>query len=246
MEVCQLYDLIAELNEAKTQDELEVISLKFCQLVNTPFYLIGIISQNSLYTPSMNILTNYPDKWMSLYLAQNKQRTDPIVSYMMSKNSPIVWQYLLSLDQFKTAEQQLLMEQAKQYGLENGLSIPIHSMSGEVAVFSLAIDIGDESGTNILNEALPYAHTFAMHLFEQYMAILSKESLTETKLTERELECLFWACEGKTSWEISKILEITERTVGFHLNNSTTKLGATNRQHAVAMAMKKGLIRPNI
>jgi DNA-binding CsgD family transcriptional regulator len=36
-------------------------------------------------------------------------------------------------------------------------------------------------------------------------------------LSNREIEVLKWAALGKTSWEMSMILEISERTVNFHL-----------------------------
>ena len=62
------------------------------------------------------------------------------------------------------------------------------------------------------------------------------------RITEREIECLQWASIGKTAWEISVILSISERTVGFHLANAAVKLQANNRTHAVSTALKKGLI----
>ncbi len=61
-------------------------------------------------------------------------------------------------------------------------------------------------------------------------------------LTERETEILTWLKEGKTSWDISKILSISERTVKFHVNNTLTKLNAVNRTHAVAKAILSKLI----
>jgi LuxR family transcriptional activator of bioluminescence operon len=248
MEVITLYSLISELEASETQEDLKSVCLKFCQLVNIPFYLMGVISHNSLYAPNINILTNYSEQWMKNYLKQNKKKTDPVVAYMISKNAPVRWDQLITLDEFKTSEQQLLMQQASEHGLVNGLSVPVHSVSGYIGVLSLAIDIEGNDGCKLLEEALPYAHIFAMHLFEQYLTILAKEYLieTEVKLTAREEECLFWACEGKTSWEMSQILNIKERTVEFHLNNSVKKLGATNRQHAVAIATKKGVIQPNM
>ena len=56
-------------------------------------------------------------------------------------------------------------------------------------------------------------------------------------LTPRELECLQWAAEGKTSWEIGRLLRISERTAIFHLNNASRKLGVCSRQAAVARAV---------
>jgi len=66
----------------------------------------------------------------------------------------------------------------------------------------------------------------------------------EIKLTEREKECLFWAAEGKTAWETSQILNVSERTINFHLTNTTKKLSVFNRPQAVAKAVFVGIISP--
>ncbi len=64
------------------------------------------------------------------------------------------------------------------------------------------------------------------------------------ELTEREKECLLWASEGKTGGEIADILNISERTVTFHLQNAGQKMGTCNRQHAISRALTLGLIAP--
>ena len=51
-----------------------------------------------------------------------------------------------------------------------------------------------------------------------------------------------WAKEGKSNWEIGKILSISERTVKFHMGNICQKLQVSNRSHAVAKAVRGGLI----
>ena len=73
---------------------------------------------------------------------------------------------------------------------------------------------------------------------------VKKQGISEKipRITEREIQCLQWASIGKTAWEISVILSISERTVGFHLANAAVKLQANNRTHAVITALKKGLI----
>lgn len=61
-------------------------------------------------------------------------------------------------------------------------------------------------------------------------------------LTGQERRCLQWCKEGKTNWEISEILSISEKTVEFHLANAMRKLGAPNRITAVVAGIKLGLI----
>ncbi len=55
-------------------------------------------------------------------------------------------------------------------------------------------------------------------------------------LSTREKEVLGWLRMGKTSWDISVILRISERTVNYHVNNIMRKLGVVNRMQAVSMA----------
>jgi LuxR family transcriptional regulator, quorum-sensing system regulator CviR len=61
-------------------------------------------------------------------------------------------------------------------------------------------------------------------------------------LSWSELEILKWLKEGKSSWEISIILNRSERSVNFHINNLLNKLNAANRAHAVAIGLAKKII----
>ena len=61
-------------------------------------------------------------------------------------------------------------------------------------------------------------------------------------LSMREKEVLKWLKMGKSSWDISIILDISERTVNFHITNIMNKLDAMTRTQAVAISIEKGLI----
>lgn len=61
-------------------------------------------------------------------------------------------------------------------------------------------------------------------------------------LSLRELTVLHWMKEGKTNWEIAKIVGLSERTVRFHVGNIFNKLDVTSRTQAVACALGDGLI----
>jgi len=62
-------------------------------------------------------------------------------------------------------------------------------------------------------------------------------------LSEREREVLKWAADGKTAWETSVILGISERTAVQHLQNATRRLGCVNKRQAAAKALLLGVIR---
>jgi DNA-binding CsgD family transcriptional regulator len=61
-------------------------------------------------------------------------------------------------------------------------------------------------------------------------------------VSARELDCLRWVAAGKSAWEASIILGISERTVRFHLNSAREKLDCTTTTQAVAKAVAQQLI----
>lgn len=61
-------------------------------------------------------------------------------------------------------------------------------------------------------------------------------------LTSREIEVLTWVARGKSAWEIGEILNITKRTVDEHAQTAVRKIGAVNRAHAVALAVRDRII----
>lgn len=246
MDVGALFGIIDKLQDVRCKQEFESLCEQFCELVDLDYYLFGVIEQESLYSPVIHYFSNYPTEWLELYFSENSQRVDPVVSYILTQQAPIRWDILVQREAFQEPKQQALMQAAKNYGLCNGFSIPLKSATGDIVVFSMAIG-DDELQIEKLNAAIPFAHTLGAHLVECYLALkIQANECCESSLTRREIDCLFWASEGKTAWEISKIINITERTVLFHLNNCTKKLEASNRQHAVALAIKRGLLKPNL
>jgi DNA-binding CsgD family transcriptional regulator len=63
----------------------------------------------------------------------------------------------------------------------------------------------------------------------------------KTLFTQREREVLEWLNRGKTSWDISVILNISERTVNYHVGNIMRKFGVSSRLLAVSESRKYGL-----
>lgn len=63
-------------------------------------------------------------------------------------------------------------------------------------------------------------------------------------LNDRELECLTWSARGKTSPEIATILNLSKRTVNFHIENACRKLNVSTRTEAVVKATSGHLIDP--
>lgn len=71
-------------------------------------------------------------------------------------------------------------------------------------------------------------------LTEHLMGLSAPLPPDPVRLTRRERDCMAFVAEGKSDWEISVILRISEATARFHVDNARAKLGAVNRAQAVA------------
>jgi DNA-binding NarL/FixJ family response regulator len=66
--------------------------------------------------------------------------------------------------------------------------------------------------------------------------------MSETALTEREVEVLGLIADGKSNKRIAYDLSINEETVKTHVKNILSKLHASDRTHAVTLALRRGII----
>lgn len=74
------------------------------------------------------------------------------------------------------------------------------------------------------------------------LGALSAPPRAPARLSAREREVLQHLAQGLATKQIARSLGITERTVKFHVSSIFTKLGATNRAQAVALAAQQGLL----
>jgi DNA-binding NarL/FixJ family response regulator len=72
--------------------------------------------------------------------------------------------------------------------------------------------------------------------------VLSPRGLTFAGLTEREIEVLRLLAEGLDTAEVGRRLFYSERTVKNIIHDVTSRLELRNRTHAVAYAIREGLI----
>jgi DNA-binding NarL/FixJ family response regulator len=69
------------------------------------------------------------------------------------------------------------------------------------------------------------------------------EHLSDDELSPREIEVLMHVSGGNRNRDIADLLHISEETVKFHMKNVMNKLGARDRTQAIAIAVRRGIIR---
>jgi DNA-binding CsgD family transcriptional regulator len=62
------------------------------------------------------------------------------------------------------------------------------------------------------------------------------------RVTPRESQVLRWIAVGKTDWEIGQILDISAKTVNYHVEKAKRKFGVATRIQAVMAALRLGML----
>src|SRR2546421_3768844 len=80
------------------------------------------------------------------------------------------------------------------------------------------------------------------HVGALQRTVLSPRGLTLAGLSEREISVLRLLAEGLDTTEVGSELFCSDRTIKYIVHDITSKLNLRNRTHAVAYAMRRGLI----
>jgi DNA-binding NarL/FixJ family response regulator len=94
---------------------------------------------------------------------------------------------------------------------------------------------------NDLLAVIRSVHVGGRHIPPEVAARLA-EHLGDENLTARELEILRLIRDGHRNKQIAGELAISENTVNFHIKNLVGKLQANDRTHAVAIALRRGIL----
>ena len=114
---------------------------------------------------------------------------------------------------------------------------------------SVVPDTSPQLATRYLHEYRDLLHFISLYYHNHAGRMLIEKHLGKTKrraaLTRREKECLQWAAAGKSTWETSMILGLSEAGIIFHIENAKKKLDVCKRTQAVVTAIMMGLIEPS-
>ena len=132
-------------------------------------------------------------------------------------------------------------DHARALGITGGLCVPVAGPGSVTGDLTLATRHATSEG--LLNERRGSALLFSRYLYLACLPFIeSMRSSCAPRLSAREIECLSWAARGKTAWETSRLLDVSEHTVVYHMRNAQAKLGAANRQHAISRSIELGIL----
>jgi DNA-binding CsgD family transcriptional regulator len=187
------------------------------------------------------VLSAYPTAWLKRVIENGLFGVDPVVAHCRDHVTPLVWHASGPLAE-RNRRCPSFFQDAADFGLKTGISTPVHGLGCQWGLLSVAgSDDKVDRKTQLTQIAgVQLLATFTHEVGHRFAA--AAQTGGNVHLTARELECLRWAAEGKTGWEIGRLLGISERTVVFHVENAARKLGVFGRRQAVARAIALQLI----
>lgn len=197
------------------------------------FAVSGLDLDGYRFGSGHSIDTDVPPAFLDAYYGDDLLKSDPFVMASMSAAKVIVEEEVYA----ETPPPQRLQYLARTFGVLNRTLFPIRR--GDVVfgavTFSRATPFSREE-IEFLGEVAETTHRV---LTRQIMDKFSAQTL---KLIEGEITCLKLASLGKTTDEIAGASGYTPDTVNSYMKTAIRKLNAENRVHAIAEAIRRGLI----
>lgn len=229
-----ILELIDQSILVQDEEEMKGLIDRLKTIVPFDFALCALGDAGSDGSRKYRILNvSYPIDWLEQYTRNNFLKIDPIVREDCLSSGLQFWH-----DTFKKYEDAAsFTSAAEDFGLKAGYSYGLKTGSQKRSLFSFSSPVMKRSfhTETILKHIVP-------HLHQALLRIVPDVGGGRVELSLREKEVLEWAKNGKSNWEISVILSISEDTVKFHVKNILRKMDVANRTQAVAAALHIGLI----
>ncbi len=186
-------------------------------------------------------LHNYPARWADYYDGNALGVSDPVHRASHVTGAGFAWSKLASMIPL-TSEDRRMLRLGRIEGIGDGFTVPAHVPGEARGSCSFASD-ADRTMPEAILPLAQYAGTFA---FEGARRLWSARGHMTgpppPMLTDRQRDCLLWAARGKSDWEISRILGVSQETVIRHLKDARERYGVQKRTLLAVRALFDGTL----
>lgn len=233
-----LQEVVGSAHPVRERDE-GIAFLKVAKSLH-PLSTISYLGLNIPIGPGRKgyVQCSYTDQWVKHCVSRERLPAHRIDGRLApALREPLDWSELP-----QSSEAQALLQQAGVASGSHILSFPLSPLAGETALLGIVASVPAEEW-QAQKKILAREFKILANYFHQHILRIHGHDAQEAMLiSARELDCLKWMAAGKTAWEASVILGISERTVRFHLNAAREKLDCLTTTQAVAKAVSQQLI----
>lgn len=193
------------------------------------------------------VYTTLPREWVARYDQLAYVEVDPRIKMTWDSAVPLIWDQ--GNVRGRSAKSDAFLDDALAHGIASGVCFMFHGPHNSHVLVALnssiphVDEIRMQAITRNLPDILMFGHYFHEIFMRSVIEIGTAPKAAGAPLSKRERECLDLAARGLTTDDVAIKLDITARTVQFHFDSIRSKLGAANRQEAIARAYEVGIIR---
>ncbi|MDH3580026.1 MAG: autoinducer binding domain-containing protein, partial [Hyphomicrobiales bacterium] len=185
------------------------------------------------------IMNTRPAEYVGRYVEQNYVVRDPVVKELRETVSTYSWSDVRQRRDLTKADERI-MDEASEFDVRDGLTVPIVTLSGSVSIFCPCG--ADPNLSPRARSAVEIMGIYGHQALTRALVQKQRKEIDHTPLTPREREILQWVAAGKSDDEIADILSIATSTVTSHVENAKLKLDAFKRTYAIVQAIRLGEI----
>ena len=184
------------------------------------------------------LIHNYPENWADLYQEEELGPIDPVRRMSHRTNRGFRWSHIGRTIALSSRDRNILAA-GSTHGIGEGFTVPAH-IPGEVSGSCSFVVL---NGKPLPEDMLWSAQLVGEVALEKARFLAGGEPVvTEIELTDRQIECVLWTARGKTDWEISRIMGISQLTVEQHQKMARERYGVGSRTALAIRALFDGLI----
>ena len=204
------------------------------------YALVQHVDMRNRNPNSVICLENYPPSWAEVFVITGLYAVDPIHLASQRTNVGFTWSNVadyLTLE----ARHRAILEQAGKEGMGDGFTVPAH-IPGESTG---SCSFGVRRGKTLPRENLMMAQLVGSFAFEAGRRLLGRLGddapwRLPPRLTPRQKDCVSLIAQGKTDWEIGRILGIAETTVRDYIEDACRRYDVRRRVQLVVRALHDG------
>jgi DNA-binding CsgD family transcriptional regulator len=179
-----------------------------------------------------------PDGWWEEYNVVARGRFRPLLFLAQSSLASYTWTEVRRMLE-PIGIDQTIYELCLKYGIRDGLTCPV---GGRWMVAFWSRKVLSSILTRPMRLMIFAAATLSASRLDQLVDPDPNRIGSRSRLTPRELAVLRLVSAGAQSRDAAKALGLGEETIRTHLKKAQIKLGARNRTHAIAEALRQNLI----
>jgi len=230
-------EFVVELERTKSVDESWRHFMDFAARYGLEFGGLAEMPGPGERLEDTTLCLSWPQEWRQRYFAKKYLANDPAHLHLAHGVDPYTWSDTLACPDYSKSQKRIVHE-AGEFGMKEGLLVPIVAMGSGIAMISIA---GSNRKLNLRDRA--ELQLAAVYTHAQIRLLSKRRTPPLPALSARERECLQWAAAGKSDWEIGEILSISEKTANAHIEHVKRKYRVSTRMLAVVYAVNRGVIQ---